>query len=276
VREIVVLGRRGPAQAAFTNPEVLELGKMSEADCIVDAGDCELDPLSEAYLASDDADITARKNVEILREFAGREPEGKPKRIVLRFLVSPIEIHGDGKVESVTVGRNELVRDESGALRAKDTGERQTIECGIVLRSVGYKGRGVEGLPFDERRGLIPNDGGRVVDPETGARFTGHYTAGWIKRGPSGVIGTNKKDSQETVNSLLADAAAGELPEQRPDATAVAEWLAERAPHHVTYSGWEAIDVAEQDRGKLQGRPRVKFVRTDEMVEVARGAPVSG
>jgi len=277
VREIVVLGRRGPAQAAFTNPEILELGKMRDADCIVDSADVEIDPLSQAYLESDDADITARKNVEILREFAGREPEGKPKRIVLRFLASPVEIHGDGKVEGLTIGKNELARDDSGALRASDTGERETLECGLVLRSVGYKGRGVDGLPFDERRGVIPNEGGRVIEPEGSGAVPGHYVAGWIKRGPSGVIGTNKKDAQETVDALLADAESGGLSAEVPDAAAVAEWLAERAPDHVTYAGWEAIDSAERERGEPLGRPRVKFVRVDEMVEAARaGAPVSG
>ena len=276
VREIVVLGRRGPAQAAFTNPEILELGKMGDADCIVDPADVELDPLSQSYLDSDDADITARKNVEILRRFADREPEGKRKRIVLRFLSSPIEIHGDGKVEAVTVGRNELVRDGSGALRASDTGERETIECGLVLRSVGYKGRGVEGLPFDERRGVIPSEAGRVVDPETGQRVVGHYVAGWIKRGPTGVIGTNKKDAQETVDSLLADAESDALGPPAADPAAVEEWLAERVPAHVTYAGWEAIDRAERERGEPQGRPRVKFVSIDEMVEAARtGVTVS-
>ena len=272
VREIVVLGRRGPAQAAFTNPEILELGQMAEADCIVDPEDCELDDQSQEYLESDQADITARKNVEILRQFSAREPEGKPKRIVLRFLTSPVEIHGDGKVEAVTVGKNELVADETGTLRAKDTGERETIECGLVLRSVGYKGQGVEGVPFDERRGVIPNEAGRVIDPESGEQVRGHYVAGWIKRGPSGVIGTNKKDAQDTVDSLIADTEAGKVHEEASDAGAVAEWLAERAPDHVTYTGWEAIDRAEKERGEPQGRPRVKFVHVDEMVETARAA----
>ena len=276
VREILVLGRRGPAQAAFTNPEILELGKLRCADCIVDPSEVELDSPSKAYLESEDADITARKNVEILRELAGREPEGKPKRMVLRFLTSPIEIHGEGKVEAVTVGRNQLVRDDSGALRAKDTGERETIECGLVLRSVGYRGRAVEGLPFDERRGVIPNVAGRVTNPG-GGTVPRHYVAGWIKRGPSGVIGTNKKDAQETVDALLADAGAEKLSADVPDAEAVAEWLAECVPGHVTYAGWEAIDAAERERGEPLGRPRVKFVRIPEMLEAAReGAPVSG
>jgi ferredoxin--NADP+ reductase len=273
VREIVVLGRRGPAQAAFTNPEILELGKMSDADVYVDPGDCELDELSTAFLESEDADITARKNVEILQEFAGRAPEGKRKRIVLRFLTSPVGIHGDGKVEAVTVERNELVS-EDGAAKARGTGERERIECGLVLRSVGYRGAGVEGVPFDDGRGVVPNDAGRVVDVDSGEPVPPHYTAGWIKRGPSGVIGTNKKDAQETVDSLIADVRAGRLDGEAADPAAIDEWLAERAPGHVTYSGWEAIDAAERGRGEPQGRPRVKFVRVDEMLEAAKsGAP---
>ena len=168
VREIVVLGRRGPAQAAFTNPELRELGEMKDADVDVDPAEVELDDLSRAYLASDEADITTRKNVEIFTEFSQRQPEGKRRRIVLRFLRSPVEIQGDGRVERLIVARNELYRDESGAIRPRDTGERETLECGLVFRSIGYKGVGLEGVPFDERRGVIPNQGGRVSDPESG------------------------------------------------------------------------------------------------------------
>jgi ferredoxin--NADP+ reductase len=269
VREIVVLGRRGPAQAAFTNPEIKELGELPEADVIVDPKEIELDPLSAAFLESDEADMTARRNVEILQEFAARELEGRPKRIVLRFLASPVEISGDGKVETITIGRNELVADESGALRAKDTGERETLDCGLVLRSVGYRGMPIPGLPFDERRGVIPNEAGRVLDQD-GDRVAGHYAAGWIKRGPSGVIGTNKKDAQETVDSLIEDFEAGALPEpDSPDPAAVEELLSERGLDYVTYAGWGAIDRAEVERGEPHGRPRVKFVRVEEMLEAA-------
>jgi ferredoxin--NADP+ reductase len=274
VREIVVLGRRGPAQAAFTNPELRELGEMTDADVDVDPAELELDELSRAYLASDEADITTRKNVEIFTEFSRRQPEGKRRRIVLRFLRSPVEIQGGGNVERLIVARNELYRDESGAVRARDTGKRETIECGLVFRSIGYKGVGLDGIPFDERRGVIPNEGGTVIDPESG-QVPGQYAVGWIKRGPSGVIGTNKKDATETVSNLLADLDAGRIPVYAAEAAAVEELLAERAPDHVTYSGWESIDRAEQERGKPIGRPRVKFLRIDEMVEAARsGAPV--
>ena len=277
IEEIVVLGRRGPAQAAFTNPELRELGEMVNADIHVDPGEIELDKLSREFLESDEADITARKNVEILEQFAAKRPEGKPQRIVLRFLVSPIEIRGDGKVESIVVGRNELYRDDSGAIRPRDTGEREEIECGLVLRSIGYKGMGIEGVPYDERRGVIPNEGGRVTDSGGGDHLRGHYATGWIKRGPSGVIGTNKKDSQETVTSLLEDMEAGRLPERDDtDPAAIESLLRERRPELVTFEGWRAIDAAEQERGRSQGRPRVKFCRVEEMVEAASSAGVAG
>lgn len=277
VREIVMLGRRGPAQAAFTNPEVRELGEVQDADIDVDPTEVELDELSRAYLDSDEADLTTRKNVEIFAEFAQRRPAGKRRRIVLRFLRSPVEIQGDGRVERLVVARNELYRDESGAVRPRDTGERETIECGLVFRSIGYKGVALDGIPFDDGRGVIPNEGGRVIDQERGEPVPGQYAVGWIKRGPSGVIGTNKKDASETVDHLLADLHAGRVPTQAADAAAVEGWLAERVPEHVTYAGWEAIDRAEQERGKPLGRPRVKFCRIDEMIETARsGDPVAG
>ncbi len=275
VKEIVILGRRGPAQAAFTNPELRELGEMSDADIVVDPAEVELDERSQTFLESDEADITTRKNVEILTEFAKRSPEGKPKRIVMRFLASPIEIQGDGRVEKLIVGRNELV-ESGGALRAQDTGEREELECGLVLRSVGYTGVAVDGVPFDEKRGTILNDGGRVLEAEGGGHKAGHYTSGWIKRGPSGVIGTNKKCAQETVNLLFEDVEAGKLGE--PDASdpvAVEELLRDRGVDFVSYPGWQAIDAAETSRGEPEGRPRVKFVRVEEMLEAAR-APVDG
>ncbi len=278
VREIVILGRRGPVQAAFTNPELRELGEMEDADVDVDPAELDLDPDSHAHLESDDADITTRRNVEILTEFAHREPAGKPKRIALRFLRSPVEIQGHGRVERLVVARNELYRDDSGAIRARDTGERETIECGLVMRSIGYAGIGLDGVPFDPARGLIPNEKGRVTELESGRRAEGQYAVGWIKRGPSGVIGTNKKDAQETVDGLIEDVEAERIPspELASDRAAIVELLAERAPDVVGFQGWEAIDRAERDRGEPLGRPRVKFVRIGEMLEAARAAePVS-
>ncbi|MGZ8665925.1 MAG: FAD-dependent oxidoreductase [Solirubrobacterales bacterium] len=268
VREIVVLGRRGPAQAAFTNPEIKELGEMHDADVVVDPSEVELDPTSQAYLESEEANKTTRVNVETLREFSKRRPEGKPKRIVLRFLCSPVEITGDGKVEGVVVGHNELVS-EGGALRARDTGEREELSCGLVLRSVGYTGVPIEGVPFDDSKGTILNEGGRVLDSHDGGHRCGHYAAGWIKRGPSGVIGTNKKDALETVKHLLDDVASGTLLEPAsPEPAAVEELLAQRGVRYISFEDWQAIDKAEVGRGEPHGRPRVKFVKVEEMLDV--------
>lgn len=273
VKEILVLGRRGPAQAAFTNPEVRELGEMVNADIDIDAGEMELDEISREWLDSDDADPTNRRNVEILTDFSGREPEGKAQKITLRFLRSPIEIQGDGKVERIVVGKNELQRGDDGRIRAVDTGERETIECGMVLRSIGYKGIPIEGIPFDDGRGLIHNDCGCVHDGE-GNQVPGLYAVGWIKRGPSGVIGTNKKDAQETVDRLFEDLEAGRVPdaELASDRGSIEALLNERKPDHITFEGWQAIDAAEVEAGKPRGRPRVKFCRTDEMLDASKAA----
>ncbi len=277
VREIVVLGRRGPVQAAWTNPELLELGEMVRADVEVDATDLELDPLSESFL-NEEADITARKNVEILRGYAEREPDGKEARISLRFLRSPVEIVGEERVEGIVVERNELVRDEeSGRLRARPTGERETIPVGLVLRSIGYSGVPLPGVPFDERSAVIPNDGGRVLEAAGGEPRPGEYVTGWIKRGPTGVIGTNKKDANETVARLMEDLEAGRLADpQAPGREAIDALLAERGAEIVTQEGWESIDAHERERGEPDSRPRAKLATFDELLARARGGDRAG
>ncbi len=263
LREIVMLARRGPAQAAFTTPELKELGELAEADVIVDPADLELDPVSEAAL---EHDTNARRNVEVLREYAARKPEGKRRAIVLRFAVSPVAILGEERVEGIEIVRNRLVADDAGRVSAVATDEHETIPCGIVFRSVGYLGVELPGIPFDQRRAVIPNDRGRVTG------VPGLYCTGWIKRGPSGVIGTNKKDATETIDFLLEDAQAGRL--RRGDAVATAaavdELLAARGVEPVTYAGWEAIDRAERTAGEPHGRPRVKLATWDELRAAAR------
>ncbi|HEV7585556.1 MAG TPA: FAD-dependent oxidoreductase [Solirubrobacteraceae bacterium] len=274
VREVVIAGRRGPAQAAFTNPELLELGELSEADVIVDP-----DELERALAVPDadaEANATSRRNVEILRDYASRAPKGHPKRIVLRFLLSPAELVADrhGRLGAVELVRNELVSAD-GALRARATDERERIEAGLVFRAIGYRGIPLPGVPFDERRGVIPNVGGRVSDPQSGEQVAGEYVVGWIKRGPSGVIGTNKKDAQETVDAMLADLLASGDPSApahqpaEPDAAAVESLLRERQPELVTYDGWSEIDRHERALGEPAGRPRVKLTRIEEMLRVA-------
>jgi ferredoxin--NADP+ reductase len=261
IREIVVLGRRGPAQAAFTTPELKELGVMPGADVVVDPADLDLDPTSEAFLADN---TNARRNVEVLREFAARRPEGKPRRIVLRFQVSPVAILGDERVEAAEIVRNELVADERGRISAVPTGEHEIFPCGIVFRSVGYHGVPLPGIPFDEDAGTIANREGRVLDA-SGEPIPGVYCAGWIKRGPTGVIGTNKKDATETVQHLLEDAREGRLP-TREEGELVD--LLEVEP--VVYAGWEAIDELERSRGGEQGRPRIKLCSWDDLLAAAR------
>ncbi|MDQ3608507.1 MAG: FAD-dependent oxidoreductase [Actinomycetota bacterium] len=274
VDEVVLLGRRGPAQAAFTNPELRELGELTRADVIVDPADLVLDADSEAWLQSEDAHTTNRKNVEILRDYAGREPKGHSHRVVLRFLRSPLEVLGDeeGRVRGLRIGINRIERRDDGRLAAVPTGREEEMECGLVLRSIGYRGSPVCTVPFDAERGLVRNDGGRVVDDE-GEPLPGEYATGWIKRGPSGVIGTNKKDSADTTAKLLCDREAGRLnvPSQT-DPDAIEPWLRERAPGLGTWEDWEAIDAHETAAGEAKGRPRVKLVDRDEMARVGAGA----
>ncbi len=266
IREIVMLGRRGPAQAAFTPPELQELGELAGADVVVDPGDLELDPASAAALEADRA--AARRNVDLLREYAARESAGKPRALRLRFRVSPVAILGEGRVEAIEVVRNELVADDDGQIRAVPTDEVEVIPCGIVLRSVGYRGVPLPGLPFHESRGVIPNEGGRVVGDD-GEGVRGVYVAGWIKRGPSGVIGTNRKDANETVDLLLEDARAGLL-DHDPAAPRLEGLLVERGVAFVEYAGWEAIDAHERATGEPHGRPRVKLSSWDELLAQAR------
>jgi ferredoxin/flavodoxin---NADP+ reductase len=255
VDEVILLGRRGPAQAAFTNPEVRELGELLRADVVCDP--------RQVDEATEPATPTQQRNVELFRDYAAREPEGKSHRIELRFLRSPIEILGEGEDGPVTGVRVSVNRLEDG--RAVPTGEEEIIECGLVLRSIGYRGRPLDGIPWDEKRGLIANEGGRVGP--------GEYCVGWIKRGPSGVIGTNKKDAADTVARILEDEQAGALgtpAEADADPDAVSAWLAERVPDAVTWDGWQAIDAAERAAGEPQGRPRVKLVTLDELKQAGR------
>ncbi len=264
IREIVLLARRGPAQAAFTTPELKELGELAGADVVVDPAELELDAASAASL---EGNTNATRNMEVLREFASREPTGKPRRVVLRFLVSPVAIVGEDRVEGVEIVQNELVA-EGERISARATDRRETIPAGIVFRSVGYRGVALPGLPFDASRGTLLNDGGRVLD-ESGEPLAGVYCAGWIKRGPTGVIGTNKKDATETVKLLLEDAEAGRLV-GAPEPRDLADVLAERGGEPVLYAGWEEIDRVEKAAGEPHGRPRVKLHSWAELLAAAR------
>jgi ferredoxin--NADP+ reductase len=250
LREIVMVGRRGPAEAAFTTPELIELGELAGADVIVDPADLE---------NAEPTDTNSERNLEVLRGFAARTPAGKPRRLVLRFLLSPVAILGGDRVEGIELVRNRLETDERGVKRALPTGETETLACGVVFRSVGYRGVGLPGVPFDETRGTIPNEQGRVADRV--------YAAGWIKRGPSGVIGTNKKDATETVEHLLAD--LRDAPRRGRPAADVERRLGERGARPVLYPGWTSIDERERAAGEPLGRPRVKLCTWDELLDAA-------
>ncbi|WP_445148803.1 FAD-dependent oxidoreductase [Baekduia sp. Peel2402] len=277
VQEVVLLGRRGPAQAAFTNPELRELADLERAGVEVDITDLELDEASATWLETE-ADATAKRNVELLRDYAAASPKNASHKIVLKFLRSPVEILGegeDGDVTAIKVVRNEIRRGDDGRLSAVATGDEEIIECGLVLRSIGYRGKPVDDVPFDERRGLIRNVGGRV-SAESGDAHTGEYVVGWIKRGPSGVIGTNKKDSADTVAKIVEDRDANALNTPSiTDPDAIAAFYAQRAPESVTWAGWEAIDAHEKASGEPHGRPRVKLVRVADLVERSRATTAS-
>ncbi len=266
VREVYMLGRRGPAQAAFTNPEVRELGELEGADIHVPPDEAELDALSLKEVEASDDD-TLRRKIEIIQDFAKRERTGKPRLLTLRFLVSPTELVAgdDGGVRAMRLVRNALV-DEGGRLGCRATAHTEELPIDLVFRSVGYRGVPIDGLPFHERWGLIPNDLGRVTDPSSSSPLRGMYVSGWIKRGPTGVIGTNKKDGAETAAAMLEDVGPGAvLDPSSMDAAAIDALVRERQPHRVTYEDWTRLDEIECSKGAEGGRPRVKIVSWEDV-----------
>ena len=265
VEEVVIIGRRGPLQATFTTLELRELGALEGLAGV----DVIVDPADFADITDEDleaASKTVRQNIKVLRGYAEREPiPGAKRRIVFRFRTSPIEIRGEGRVESIVLGRNELVSD-NGRIVAKDTGARAELPVQLVVRAVGYRGVPTPGLPFDEKTGTIPHTAGRV----DGSR--NEYVVGWIKRGPSGVIGSNKKDSQDTVDTLVADLRGGEPADFSDDhSSELVEWLLSRQPQLVTDDHWKVIDEYERSAGEALGRPRVKLTSVAELLRIGHG-----
>ncbi len=265
IKEVYLLGRRGPAQAAFTNPEIKEVGELLEADILTRADETQLDELSAASIAGD---RVALKKVEILQSYAVDRPLTKRKKLNLRFLVSPVELIADeqGCVKKMRLVRNTLVASDTGSLSAKATDQFEEIEVGLVFRSVGYRGVPLPDVPFNDRWGVILNQAGRVLESETKQPVTGLYTSGWIKRGPSGVVGTNKPDSVETVTCMLEDLHADKLLQPaQADAASIEQLVRERKPDYFSYADWKRLDQLEQERGKALGRPRLKFTSVAEM-----------
>lgn len=239
IEEVVILGRRGVAHAAFSVGEFLALGHLDGIDVVIDG------PLGDPV---DETDLWATLKLDIAREYADRPPTPGNKRIVFRFMTSPVEIIGDDRVRSLRVADDDL-------------------RTGLVLRSIGYRGIPVDGLPFDEHGGVIPNIAGRV----DGA--PGCYVTGWIKRGPRGVIGTNRTCAEETVGELWRDHLEGALGRDIAGPESLQKLLEDSGVRAVDWSGWRAIDAAERERGSAASRPRVKFIGIPEMRTTALGAP---
>ncbi|HSO52169.1 MAG TPA: FAD-dependent oxidoreductase, partial [Actinomycetes bacterium] len=240
VREVVVLGRRGPAQASFTTPEIRELGRLEGVDVIVDPRDLELDLASQAEL---EEDRTAKANLSVLHGYAARTDHTAPRRIVMRFLASPVAIVGThGRIAALKIERNALGVDANGALRSKGTGHLESIQAGLVLRSIGYRTVPIEGVPFDHATSTINNIAGQVVHPNTGEVLRGEYVVGWAKRGPTGLIGNNKPDSAATVEAMLADLPLLQrLGAAHPDPSAIEALMRERGVDYVTYTDWQLL-----------------------------------
>ena len=275
VRRVTLLGRRGPAQASFTNPELREFGRLEGVCPQADPAELELDAASEAAI---DGHAVKTRNMATLRGYAGSVCEDGDRVVRFRFLVSPLEVvERDGRVAGVRVERNRLVAREDGYLRAEGTGETEIVPCGMVIRSVGYRGAPLPGVPFDEGRGIVPNEGGRVVsaEPSHGVEkrevVVGEYVVGWAKRGPSGVIGTNKADAAATVALMREDREAGVgLGGGRLRGEGdLAELLRGRGVGWVDGVGWGRLDAGETERGRAEGRPRVKFCTVEEMLGTA-------
>ncbi len=286
VEEIVLLGRRGPAQAAFSPKEIKEIGSLLDASLVLAQGEMDLDPISRAWL-EDSAPPSARKNVEYLTEQSQQPPQDKARRVVCRFLVSPTEFlaatdSGDGdRLTGVRLERNELCADANGVPKARGTGETFDLAVDLVFKAVGYRGVPLEGVPFDQRWGVFPNRDGRIHDAELDTPSGGHYVVGWAKRGPSGLIGTNGPDSDATVRALIADVVAefrdqgasnegGGAFNRDLDSDSVVEALRTKGLDFVSFQDWQLLDALEIRRGENKGKIRDKFCGIDDMMQAIR------
>ena len=272
IKEIHLIGRRGPIQAKFTKVEIAEFGELTDCDPVFNnPDDLTLNTASQVEL--DDAKNTlSQRNWKVFQEFLTRPPASqKSKKFIIHFFQSPIELIGNNKLEKILLEKNELTG-EAFSQKAKGTGETQELSCGLLFRSVGYRGIAIPGVPFDDKRGIFPNLDGRITD--NNQTVPGLYAAGWIKRGPSGVIGTNKPDSIATVQLILADAPTL-APCKNPSTDSVLDLLKSRDVRVVSFPDWKKIDQAEIENGQVKGKPREKFTSIAEMIAVLDGSPVS-
>lgn len=267
IREVVILGRRGIAQAAYTNSEFLAMGMVDGVDVVVDPDELTLDPATQRAIDDQSLDSTTATKIRLAQEYAEQTPTPGNKRVVFRYLVSPVELEGAESVSGVRCVRNEFVESDRTSVRA--TGETFVIDTGAVVRAIGYRGRPVDGLPFDDVRGVVPNEVGRVVAPGDHEQVPGVYVTGWLKRGATGGIGMNRICGHETAASVLADHIDGRLPSPASTRDDVPELLAARGIDRVDGTGWKKIDKAEKAAGRAAGRHRVKLVRLSELATVA-------
>ena len=269
LEDIWLVGRRGPLQAAFSPVELREFLELPEADVMIEENALELDAESQHILETISGKDT-KKNIEILKQMSAMAASGKKRKVHFLFLASPLEISGDGKVEKIRMVRNQLVKKEDGSLRPQATDKIVEEDAGLVFRSIGYHGKPLADLPFDQKSGTIPNECGQVKDPENGNLLRNReYVAGWIKRGPSGVIGTNKQDAVETVHRMLETFLKEKMESGKnvsnPDIVLLLE---KRKVEFVSFADWKLLDAHEIEAGQKQGRPRVKLTSTAEMLEI--------
>ncbi|MGW4478169.1 FAD-dependent oxidoreductase [Rhodococcus triatomae] len=276
IEEVVIVARRGFAQSAFTVPEFAGLLDAPGVDVLVPDAEAALDPISDELASRGELDHATTQKLRLLAKLA--RPTDGSRRIVFRYLLSPAEILGDDHVIGVRFARNEIVVGDDGSVRVKATAESESLEAGLVLTSIGYRGVPIDGVPFDDARGVIPNDDGRVLAAPGADPLGGVYATGWIKRGPSGFIGTNKSCAQDTVRHLVADFNAGRLAPPSEDAAALRALIGRRRPTFIDRAGWQVIDAEERRRGAESGRARVKITDEAELVALARTAatPAAG
>lgn len=261
VREVVIVGRRGPLDAAFNSPELEELGELDDVDLVVDPR--QLPDLEQARAAG--ADLTALRKLELLSRYAVRQARPGTRRIVFRFRESPVSMLDDAqRVRGIRLAANS----PAGATKTGSDGQTVDLEAGLVLRAIGYAGVALPGLPFDETERRIPNQHGRIIN-EAGV-MPGHYVTGWARRGPSGIIGSNRRCARDAVRALVEDAEHGLIGQRVvADRDEVARLLSARHPRLVTYRGWQSIDQTERQAGAAVGRPRVKQASRAALLDLA-------
>jgi ferredoxin--NADP+ reductase len=266
VREVVLLGRRGPAQAAFSPKEIEEIAELPDVDVVVTPADAALDPLSAAWLQASGA-RSQQRNVKFLQERAAAGPTGRKKQLHCRFLVAPVALNHDGALlRAVRVQRMDLVADADGTPRPKPRDTFDDVPADLLFLAIGYRGVPVPGVPFDDKKGIVPNADGRVLDRPGGQPRIGHYAAGWCKRGPTGLIGTNSADAKATVEAMKHDRAEGR--QLAPTSGDIAELLRARSIDAATWADWQRLDAWELAEGERLGKLRHKLPSVAETMQV--------